>query len=91
MRRAEHRRQPGHAKVEIEHREGLLPLVLSGVEVAMVADSWRPLADAVGLRVRRLAVEDHLDVALVWQRHRFSPAGAAFVATAVRVARDFRL
>jgi hypothetical protein len=66
--------------VEIEHREGLLPLVLSGVGVAVVADSWRHLADAVGLRVRRLAVEDALDVGLVWQRHRLSPAAAAFVA-----------
>ena len=68
--------------VEIEHREGLLPLVLSGVGAAVVADSWRPLADAVGLQVRRLAVEDELDVALVWQRHRLSPAAAAFVALA---------
>lgn len=65
--------------VEIEHREGLLPLVLSGVGVAVVADSWRPLADAVGLRVRQLAVADALDVGLVWQRHRLSPAAAAFV------------
>ncbi|WP_181787049.1 LysR family transcriptional regulator [Streptomyces phytophilus] len=65
--------------VEIEHREGLLPLVLGGVGVAVVADSWRPLADAVGLRVRRLAVENTLDVGLVWQRHRLSPAAAAFV------------
>lgn len=68
-----------HIVVEIEHREGLLPLVLSGVGVAVVADSWRPLADAVGLQVRRLAVEDRLDVALVWQRHRLSPAATAFV------------
>jgi len=68
--------------VEIEHREGLLPLVLSGVGAAVVADSWRPLADAVGLQVRRLAVDDALDVALVWQRHRLSPAAAAFVAVA---------
>ena len=68
--------------VEIEHREGLLPLVLSGVGVAVVADSWRPLADAVGLQVRRLAIEDQLEVALVWQRHRLSPAAAAFVAMA---------
>ncbi|MGH3312810.1 MAG: LysR family transcriptional regulator [Streptomyces sp.] len=66
--------------IEIEHREGLLPLVLSGVGVAVVADSWRPLADAVGLHVRQLAVEDTLDVGLVWQRHHLSPAAAAFVA-----------
>jgi hypothetical protein len=68
--------------VEIEHREGLLPLVLSGVGAAVVADSWRPLADAVGLQVRRLAVDDRLDVALVWQRNRLSPAAGAFVALA---------
>lgn len=68
--------------VEIEHREGLLPLVLSGVGAAVVADSWRPLADAVGLRVRRLVVEDELEVSLVWQRHRLSPAATAFVAVA---------
>ena len=73
-----------HIVVEIEHREGLLPLVLTGVGVAVVADSWRPLADAVGLQVRRLAVADRLDVALVWQRHRLSPAAAAFVAVAER-------
>ena len=73
--------------VEIEHREGLLPLVLSGVGAAVLADSWRPLADAVGLQVRRLALEDQLDVALVWQRHRLSPAAAAFVAVAEKIGR----
>lgn len=73
--------------VEIEHREGLLPLVLSGVGAAIVADSWRPLADAVGLQVHRLAVDDELDVALVWQRHRLSPAAAAFVAVAEQAVR----
>ncbi|WP_344533582.1 LysR family transcriptional regulator [Streptomyces albiaxialis] len=74
--------------VEIEHREGLLPLVLEGVGAAVVADSWRPLADAVGLRVRRLAVEHTLDVGLVWQRHRLSPAAAAFVAVATDTGED---
>ncbi|MFP3965198.1 LysR family transcriptional regulator [Actinomadura fulvescens] len=66
--------------VEIEHREGLLPLVLSGVGVAVVADAWSGLANAVGLRARRLDIKERLDVALVWQRHRLSPAAAAFVA-----------
>ncbi|QPP07939.1 hypothetical protein G4Z16_17735 [Streptomyces bathyalis] len=47
---------------------------------AVVADSWGPLAEAVGLRVRRLAVDDALDVGLVRQRHRLSPAAAAFLA-----------
>ncbi len=66
--------------VEIEHREALLPLVLSGVGVAVVADSWRPLADAVGLAVRDLDSTEQLHVALVWRQSRLSPAAAAFVA-----------
>lgn len=65
--------------VEIEHREGLLPLVLEGLGVAVVADSWRPLADAVGLTVRRLDVPERLEVALVWPQRRLSPAANAFV------------
>jgi DNA-binding transcriptional LysR family regulator len=68
--------------VEIEHREALLPLVMSGVGVAVVADSWRPLADAVGLSVRDLDAAEQLHVGLVWQHSRLSPAAAAFVASA---------
>ncbi|MFC3996800.1 LysR family transcriptional regulator [Nocardiopsis sediminis] len=68
--------------VEIEHREGLLPLVRSGVGVAVVADSWGALAEAAGLRVRRLAVEERLDVALVWRHERLSPSAAAFIGLA---------
>lgn len=66
--------------VEIEHREALLPLVLSGVGVAVVAESWRPLADAVGLSVHTLNSDEMLHVALVWEHARLSPAAAAFVA-----------
>ena len=69
--------------VEIEHREALLPLVLSGVGVAVVADSWRPLADAVGLSVRELDSTEKLHVGLVWQQSRLSPAAAAFVTTSL--------
>lgn len=68
--------------VEIEHREALLPLVLSGVGVAVVAESWRHLAEAVGLTVRTLATDDELDVDLVWFPRRLSPAAQAFVASA---------
>lgn len=67
--------------VEIEHREALLPLVLSGVGVGVTVDSWRPLADAVGLSVRDLDSAEQLHVALVWPRSRLSPAAAAFVAS----------
>jgi hypothetical protein len=41
-------------------------------------------------RYARLAVEDKLDVALVWQRHRLSPAAAAFVAEAEGAGGDSR-
>ncbi len=69
--------------VEIEHREALLPLVLAGVGVAVVADSWRPLADAVGLSVRELASTERLHVGLVWQQSRLSPAANAFLASSL--------
>jgi hypothetical protein len=72
--------------VEIEHREGLLPLVLSGVVAARGGRLVVPTGRCRGPAVRRLAVEDELDVALVWQRHRLSPAAAAFVAVAEGVA-----
>lgn len=70
--------------VEMQHREALLPLVLSGVGVAVVAESWRQLADAVGLTVRTLASTEVLQVGLVWQDRRLSPAAAAFVKAAQR-------
>ncbi|MGW0163045.1 LysR family transcriptional regulator [Mycobacterium sp. NPDC003323] len=67
--------------VEIEHREALLPLVLSGVGAAVVAESWRALAESVGLAVHTLVTDDELDVELVWHPRRLSPAAEAFVAT----------
>lgn len=70
--------------VEIEHREALLPLVLDGVGVAVVAESWRRLAEAVGLSVRALATTEVLHVGLVWQHSRLSPAAAAFIAASQR-------
>ncbi len=70
--------------VEMEHREALLPLVLSGVGVAVVAESWRELADAVGLSVYPLASTEVLHVGLVWQQRRLSPAAAAFVSVTGR-------
>lgn len=68
--------------VEIEHREALLPLVVEGVGAAVVAESWRQLAEAVGLTVRALAIADSLEVTLVWRPQRLSPAAEAFVAAA---------
>jgi DNA-binding transcriptional LysR family regulator len=68
--------------VEIEHREALLPLVVAGVGVAVVAESWRPLAAAVGLAVRELEVDETLSVSLVWSAPRLSPAASAFATLA---------
>jgi DNA-binding transcriptional LysR family regulator len=73
-----------HLAVEMEHREALLPLVLSGVGVAVVSESWRRLADAVGLSVYTLTSLEMLHVGLVWQQRRLSPAAAAFLSVSGR-------
>ncbi|MEJ3653550.1 LysR family transcriptional regulator [Actinomycetes bacterium KLBMP 9759] len=70
--------------VEIEHREALLPLVLAGAGVAVVADSWAPLARSAGMAVRPLATDEELHVSLVGPTSRASPAVDAFL----RVARQ---
>lgn len=70
--------------VEIEHREALLPLVLAGVGVAVVSESWRALAESAGLVVRRLATPDLLHVGLVHRPGRLSPAAEAFIGDAAR-------
>ncbi|WNV86144.1 LysR family transcriptional regulator [Umezawaea sp. Da 62-37] len=69
--------------VRVEQREALLPLVLAGAGVAVVADSWRPLALAAGLVVRPLAVDESLHVALVAPGTRPTPAAAAFLEAAL--------
>ncbi|MFE5568109.1 LysR family transcriptional regulator [Amycolatopsis japonica] len=64
--------------VEVEHREAVLPLVLAGVGIAVVSDSWRALAKAAGASVRALDCPDSLAVSLVHRPGRLSPAAAAF-------------
>ncbi|MBN6041133.1 LysR family transcriptional regulator [Amycolatopsis sp. 195334CR] len=64
--------------VEVEHREAVLPLVLAGVGIAVVSDSWRALAKSAGAAVRALDCPDRLRVCLVSRRGRLSPAAAAF-------------
>ncbi|QWF84739.1 LysR family transcriptional regulator [Amycolatopsis sp. CA-230715] len=71
--------------VESEHREAILPLVLGGVGLAVLADSWAPLARAAGALVLDLEPPAHLDLALV-SRPAPTPAAEAFLA----VARDLR-
>ncbi|MEV4893335.1 LysR family transcriptional regulator substrate-binding protein [Nonomuraea sp. NPDC055795] len=72
---------PGAAiAVEMEHREALLPLVLAGVGIAVVAASWRRLAEPMGLVVRDLALEEVLHVSLVHRTEPVSALARAFVA-----------
>ena len=71
--------------VEVEHREAVLPLVLAGVGVAVVSESWRELAEAAGAAVRDLACADALEVALVHRPARLSPAAIAFLTVAGEV------
>jgi DNA-binding transcriptional LysR family regulator len=68
--------------VETEHRVSLMPLVLAGVGLAVVTDSWRDLAGRLGARVLDIEPENTLDIALVTRRGILSPAAAAFVTAA---------
>ncbi|GAA1365009.1 LysR substrate-binding domain-containing protein [Arthrobacter rhombi] len=67
------------AVVEIEHREALLPLVLAGVGVAVVAESWRGLAETAGLIVRELDTAEALAVELIHRPGPISPAAHALL------------
>jgi DNA-binding transcriptional LysR family regulator len=74
------RQAPGSRfAVEVEHREAVLPLVLTGVGIAVVPDSWRALARSAGAAVRALDCPDVLQVSLVHRWGRLSPAAAAFL------------
>ncbi|MFI1104608.1 LysR family transcriptional regulator [Streptomyces melanogenes] len=68
---------------ETEHRVSLMPLVLAGVGLAVVTESWREVARRLGARVLDVEPETTLDIALVSRRGGLSPAAAAFVTAAV--------
>ncbi|KFG71304.1 LysR family transcriptional regulator [Streptomyces mutabilis] len=67
---------------EIEHRVALLPLVLAGVGLAVVTESWRNLAHRAGARVLDIEPATVLNVGLVSRRGPLTPAASAFLATA---------
>ena len=80
------RQAPGSRfAVEVEHREAVLPLVLAGVGIAVVSDSWGALARSAGAAVRTLDCPDVLQVSLVHRPGRLSPAAAAFLGVAQAV------
>ncbi|MFD4638024.1 LysR family transcriptional regulator [Lentzea sp. NPDC058436] len=65
--------------VETEHREAILPLVLGGVGMAVLADSWAPLARQAGALVLDLEPARHLHLALVSGQGELTPAASAFL------------
>lgn len=66
--------------VEVEHREAVLPLVLAGVGVAVLSESWRRLALGAGAVVRDLDAAEVLSVCLIHREGRLSPAALEFCA-----------
>ncbi|MEU2365362.1 LysR substrate-binding domain-containing protein [Streptomyces noursei] len=68
---------------ETEHRVSVLPLVLAGVGVAVVAESWRGLAERAGARVLDIEPRTTLRIGLISRRTGLSPAARAFVTAAL--------
>ncbi|MFB6782877.1 LysR family transcriptional regulator [Streptomyces sp. NPDC056352] len=72
---------------ETEHRVAILPLVLAGVGLAVVTDSWRALAERAGAQVLDIEPKSTLSVGLISRRTGLSSAAEAFLST-VLPARD---
>lgn len=68
--------------VESEHRESLLPLVLKGVGIGVLAEAWRPLAHRAGAVVLDLDPPASLRLAMVSRKGWLTPAAAEFLAIA---------
>ncbi|MFC5949895.1 LysR family transcriptional regulator [Pseudonocardia lutea] len=64
---------------ECEHREAILPLVLGGVGLAVLPDSWRELAERAGARVVELEPPAQLDIAYVSRTGAVTAAARAFL------------
>ncbi|MEU6035546.1 LysR family transcriptional regulator [Actinomadura sp. NPDC047616] len=67
--------------VETEFREAILPLVLGGVGIAVLADSWAPLARRAGALALDLDPPRYLHLALV-RREQLTPTADAFLTAA---------
>lgn len=70
------------AVVESEHREAFLPLVLGGVGLAVLTDSWATLARQAGATVSYLEPPAYLHLSLASRNAPLTPAAAAFLAVA---------
>ncbi|MGW5170417.1 LysR family transcriptional regulator [Streptomyces nodosus] len=65
--------------VETEHRVAILPLVLSGVGLAVVTEAWRDIAERAGARVLDLEPRAVLHIALVSRPTALTPAASVFL------------
>lgn len=74
------------AVVETEHREAILPMVLAGTGVAIMAAPWRSLAREAGLVVHDLTTEEHLEIVIAHRDVDLSPAARAFLLLAAPAA-----
>ncbi|MFF3006186.1 LysR family transcriptional regulator [Kitasatospora sp. NPDC057940] len=68
---------------ETEHRVAILPLVLAGVGLAVVTESWRTAAEQAGALVLDIEPRTTLRIVLVGRRAEQSPAARAFVSCAL--------
>jgi DNA-binding transcriptional LysR family regulator len=68
--------------VESEHREAFLPLVLGGVGLAVLTDSWATLARQAGATVSYLEPAAYLHLSLASRNAPLTPAAEAFRAVA---------
>lgn len=64
---------------ETEHRVSMLPLVLAGVGLAVVTDSWRAVAEQAGAMVLDLEPNPVLRIGLISRKGQLSPAARAFL------------
>ncbi|MEU5434412.1 LysR family transcriptional regulator [Streptomyces sp. NPDC020719] len=73
---------------QTEHRVAILPLVLAGVGLAVVTESWRTTAERSGALVLDIEPTTALRIALVSRRAEQSPAARAFLTCALAAAED---
>lgn len=64
----------------VDHRTSILPLVLTGVGVAVLPSSWTRLARRCGAAVAPIEPTAHLHVAMVSLPAHLTPAARAFLA-----------
>ncbi|MEU6337622.1 LysR family transcriptional regulator [Streptomyces cellulosae] len=74
--------------VETEHRIAIVPLVLAGVGLAVVTDSWRDFAERAGALVLDIEPARNLHVALVSRKEVLTPAAQAFLTCATESPTD---